>query len=220
MPSKNCPVVTLSLLALCLFITANAYAQSEAPRLEIGLQVTALNLGDFKLALPDLSKSQRGAGGRITVNLNDNFALEGEFNTFPNNFRLSVPQLNQFVTRKLSRDRVDQFLFGMKFGVRSNLFGLFGKIRPGFVRSQLQDETANSANPTLNTRFRTSSGLALDLGGVLEIYPSRHTMLRFDAGDTLIRYETKIQTSSGSSTSKNKFTNHNLQASAGFGLRF
>ncbi len=219
MPSKRCPVMTLSLLALCLFITANAYAQSETPRLEIGVQVSALNLGDFKLAVPDLSESQRGAGGRITVNFNDSLALEGEFNIFPNNFRISVPQLNQFVTRKLTRDRVDQFLFGVKFGVRSRLFGIFGKIRPGFVRSELQDETANSANPTLNTLFRTSSGLALDLGGVLEFYPSRHTMLRFDLGDTLIRYETKAQ-ATGSNAPKSKFTNHNLQASAGFGLRF
>src|SRR5205085_153680 len=149
---------------------------------------------------------------------NDHLALEGEFNTFPNNFHVTVPQLNQLVTRKLTRDRVDEFLFGVKFGVRSRHFGLFGKIRPGFVRSELKDEMANSANPTLNTLFRTASGLALDLGGVLELYPSRHTMVRFDLGDTLIRYETKAQASS--STSKSNFTNHNLQASAGFGLRF
>ena len=218
MLSKRCPVVTLSLVALCLFITTNAHAQ-EAPKLEIGVQVTALNLGDFKLAVPDLSESQRGAGGRLTINFNDHLALEGEFNTFPNNFRITAPQLNQLATRKLTRDRVDEFLFGVKFGVRSRLFGLFGKIRPGFVRSELNDETTNSANPALNTLFRTSSGLALDLGGVLELYPSRHTMVRFDLGDTLIRYETKAQVS-GSKTSSSKFTNHNLQASAGFGLRF
>lgn len=218
MPSKRCPVVTLSLAALFFGWTANARAQ-EAPKLEIGIQVTALKLGDFKLAVPDLSESQRGAGGRVTFNITDHIALEGEVNTFPNNFRISVPQLNQLVTRKLSRDRVDQFLFGVKFGVRSNHFGLFGKIRPGFVRSQLKDETVNGANPTLNTLFRTSTGLALDVGGVLEFYPSRHTMLRFDLGDTLIRYETKAQASS-SNTSIGKFTSHNLQASVGFGLRF
>jgi hypothetical protein len=44
-------------------------------------------------------------------------------------------------------------------------------------------------------------------------------MLRLDAGDTIIRYETKAQTT-GSSTTTSKFTNHNLQVSAGFGLRF
>lgn len=27
----------------------------------------------------------------------------------------------------------------------------------------------------------------MDLGGVIELYPSRHTIIRFDAGDTIIR---------------------------------
>jgi hypothetical protein len=218
MSLNRCPVVMLAVLLFCLYAVPAAQAQ-ETPKVEIGVQVTALDLGDFKLAVPDLGDSQRGVGGRVTININDNLSVEGEFNTFPNDFRLSIPQLSNLVTRQLTRDRVDQFLFGIKAGVRSDHFGIFAKLRPGYVRSVLQDETTGNANPTLNTMFRTSSGWALDMGGVFEFYPSRHTMLRFDAGDTIIRYETKTQNASGQATTT-KFINHNLQVSAGFGLRF
>lgn len=218
MSSNRCLVVTFAVLLFCLCAVSATNAQ-DTPRVEIGVQVTALDLGDFKLAVPDLGDSQRGAGGRVTVNLNDNLSIEGEFNTFPNNFRLTLPQLGNLVRRELTRDRVDQFLFGIKLGARSDHFGIFAKLRPGYVRSVLQDETTGNTNPTLNTMFRTTSGWALDVGGVFEFYPSRHTMIRLDAGDTIIRYETKSQTT-GTTTTTNKFNNHNLQVSAGFGLRF
>jgi hypothetical protein len=202
---------------LCL-IAPRTHAQ-EVPRVEVGLHVTALNLGDFRLQIPDLSRSQRGAGGRVTVNLNDTVGLEAEYNIFPNDFRITVPQLNQLVTRRLTRDRVDQFLFGFKAGVRSERWGIFAKIRPGFVRSNLRDETINP-NPSLNTLFRSSTGLGLDFGGVLEYYPSRHTMLRLDVSDMIIRYETKAVTGTSTTVPTGKFTHHNLQLGVGVGLRF
>lgn len=218
MPSHRCPVVTFALVLLALFCAPALQAQ-DTPKVEVGIQVTALNLGDFKLAVPDLSESQRGFGGRLTINLTDHISIEGEINTFPNNFRITIPQLTNIVRRDLTRDRVDQFLLGVKLGGRSDHWGIFAKVRPGYVRSKLEDQITGNANPTLNTLFRTTSGLALDWGGVLEFYPSRHTMLRFDLGDTIIRYETKPQTGAANQTTT-KFTNHNLQVSAGFGLRF
>ncbi len=218
MPSHRGPVVTLAFVLLSL-LCAPALRAQDTPKVEVGIHVTALNLGDFKLAVPDLGGSQRGVGGRVTVNLTDHISIEGELNTFPNNFRISIPQLTQVVRRDLTRDRVDQFLFGVKLGGRSEHWGIFAKVRPGYVRSVLQDQTTGNANPTLNTLFRTSSGFALDWGGVLEFYPSRHTMLRFDLGDTIIRYETKPQSGAANQTTT-KFTNNNLQVSAGFGLRF
>jgi hypothetical protein len=218
MSANRCPVVTLAALLFCLCVVRAAQAQ-ETPKVEIGVQFTALDLGDFKLAVLSLSDSQRGVGARVTVNLSDNISVEGEFNTFPNNFRLTLPQLGNLVTRELTRDRVDQFLFGVKLGARSDHFGIFAKLRPGYVRSVLQDQTTGNTNPTLNTLFRTTSGWALDVGGVFEFYPSRHTMLRLDAGDTIIRYETKSQNATGQPTTRT-FRNHTLQVSAGFGLRF
>lgn len=216
MLSKKCPVVMTAITFFVLLAAPPARAQ-ESPTLEIGAHVTALNLGDFSLRVPDLGKLERGAGGRVTYNLNDAVALEAEYNIFPRDFRITLPNLGQLVTRRLTRDRVDQFMLGIKAGTRFDRFGLFAKVRPGYVRSKLEDETINT-NPSLNTLFRTSSGWALDMGIVLELYPSRHTMLRFDIGDTIIRYQTKslIPGAAGAQ----KFTNHNLQVSAGVGLRF
>ncbi len=223
MLSKRCPVATPSAMMAVAFFLLLAAPQSraqEAPRVEIGAHVTALNLGDFRLRIPDLSKSARGAGGRVTVNFNDSVALEGEYNIFPDDFRITLPNLGQLVSRRLTRDRVNQFLLGVKAGKRFDRFGIFAKLRPGFVSGDLEDEAVNT-NPALNTLFRTSSGLALDMGLVLEFYPSRHTMLRFDIGDTIIRYDTKsLSSGSTGNTQTGKFTAHNLQISAGVGFRF
>jgi outer membrane protein with beta-barrel domain len=201
-------------------IFASQSSAQEVPRVEIGVHVTTLNLGDFKLKVPDLSKSERGVGGRVSVNFTNSVALEAEYNIFPSNFRITVPQLNQLITRRLTGDRVTQFLFGIKAGTHWDRFGLFAKIRPGFVSTNVKDETINP-NPTLNSLFRTSSGVALDFGGVFEFYPTRHTMFRLDASDMIIRYETKSITGSSATTTENrKLTGHNLQLSVGVGLRF
>lgn len=204
---------------LLLVATSKSFAQ-ETPLVEFGAHVTTLSLGDFKLQVPDLSRSERGAGGRVTVNFSKNVALEAEYNIFPSDFRITVPQLNQLVTRRLSRDRVNQFLLGVKAGARSDRFGLFAKIRPGFVDTSVQDEITNP-NSTLSSVFRTSSGLALDFGGVIEFYPTRNTMLRFDISDMIIRYDTNfIRGGAAVNQDSRKFTTHNLQLSAGVGLRF
>jgi hypothetical protein len=219
MSLKMCPAVILACVVLSVVLPTKIFAQ-ETPKVEFGAHVTTLSLGDFKLQVPDLSKSERGAGGRVTVNFNKNVSLEAEYNIFPSDFRITVPQLNQLVTRRLTRDRVNQFLLGVKAGARSNRFGIFAKIRPGFVDTSVQDET-NNPNPALSSIFRTSSGLALDFGGVFEFYPTRNTMLRFDVSDLIIRYETKFI--NGGTTLRQdtrKFTTHNLQLSAGVGLRF
>lgn len=216
MSSKQC-LVAMTAIAFLLLLPATQVRAQEVPMFEIGAHVTTLNLGDFKLKIPDLGKSERGAGARVTINLTDGAAIEAEYNIFPNDFRLTLPQLNQLVTRKLTRDRVDQFLIGVKVGKRNDRFGLFAKLRPGYVSTKLQDETVNS-NPALNTLFRTTAGLALDFGLVFEFYPTRHTMFRLDAGDMIIRHERTTVT--GVQNQSSRFTTHNLQLSAGFGLRF
>ena len=81
-------------------------------------------------------------------------------------------------------------LFGTKTGVRLARFGMFGKGRFGLWHS-------------------TRSYFAADLGGVLEYYPSSHTALRIDIGDTVIFYG-GVQLG----------TVHNFQPGIGFSYRF
>src|SRR5262245_29545774 len=60
-------------------------------------------------------------------------------------------------------------LAGIKSGKRLDRFGAFTKARIGFWHFD-------------RTYF------AADLGGVLEYYPSRHTTIRIDLGDTILWY--------------------------------
>jgi len=81
-------------------------------------------------------------------------------------------------------------LFGIKSGKRFDRFGAFGKAREGM--------------------WHFDRGyFAADLGGVLEYYPSRHTTIRIDLGDTILFY-------GGTALG----TVHNFQPAIGFGYRF
>jgi hypothetical protein len=81
-------------------------------------------------------------------------------------------------------------LFGAKEGFRGNRFGVFGKSRVGLW-------------------YMTRSYFATDLGGVIEYYPSPHTAIRIDIGDTIIFYGgTRLGTV------------HNFQPGIGFSYRF
>jgi hypothetical protein len=170
---------------LLLIVTAqDARAQSETPKVELGAQYTVLRLRDF-------DTTDSGVGGRITYNITDGFGIEGEMNFFPER------RIN-FATLSSGNSRRTQGLFGVKTGIRSDGVGIFGKIRPGFIH--FGDGAPGPSSGA--TEF------ALDLGGVFEVYPSRPVALRFDLGDTIIRFGGL------------GFTSHNLQFTAGVALRF
>src|SRR5262245_32586268 len=174
----------LAAAALLMAVSAqNALAQSrsETPKVEIGAHYTLLRFTDA-----DISDS--GVGSRITYNASDNFSLETEFNFFPER-RLNFANLTSGDTRRM------QGLFGAKYGVRSEKFGIFGKVRPGFIRFGEGEVVAGSA----------ATEFALDIGGVIELYPTRPVALRFDIGNTLIRF----------SSIGGGFTSNNLQISTG-----
>ena len=118
-------------------------------------------------------------------------------------------------------------LFGLKAGIRKNSFGIFGKFRPGFESSGhaeiprfLNGNGPDPQNPFGFERIRATQ-FALDVGGVIELYPSRRTIVRFDIGDTIVRYPGILFTnfSDGSLTTETVYS-HTLQFSAGVGFRF
>ena len=73
-------------------------------------------------------------------------------------------------------------LMGLKIGYTSRLWGLFTQVRPGFIH---YDKTLV---PGSGTSYESATRFALDLGGVLEYYPSHHSTLRLKMGTTLVRY--------------------------------
>ncbi len=63
----------------------------------------------------------------------------------------------------------------------------------------------------------------MDVGGVVEFYPSRNTVIRIDAGDTIIRYgtfRTLVFLPGQPVIERAPETRHTFQLVTGFGFRF
>jgi hypothetical protein len=172
---------------------ASAQSEGTTPRFEVGAQVEWLQLEEFSVVLP--RRTEMAVGGRFTLNLSDYVAVESQINFYPR---------DEFFPDRSKT----QAVFGVKAGIRGRRVGLFGKFRPGlvYVRSPLVcfiPEGCGSAPASTDSR----SWFALDVGAVVEMYPSRRWVTRFDVGDTFVRRDSF-------------FSSHNLQLSIGIGIRF
>jgi hypothetical protein len=219
---KKNAILLLAAPLLFLFAGSNVRAQTdEPPRFEVGAQFSSLSIRNVFG-----TRTEPGFGGRFTYNLTDNFALEAEGDFFPHNERS-----NAFRTG----GRAVEGLFGIKIGKRYKKFGFFGKARPGFISfSQGITEftlVGQTGNPftDINVSVKRLTHFAADIGGVLEFYPTRHLITRFDVGDTIIRqgqttittfYTTPGGTFAPLSQTFPTDTTHNFQFSAGVGFRF
>jgi outer membrane protein with beta-barrel domain len=181
--SKRLFSILLAAVALLTLTSVSALAQirNDTPKFEIGGQFVVTRLSNV------IDDTNTGVGGRLGFNFTENIAVEGELNYFPQNLT-AIGSTSSY-----------QGLFGIKAGVRGEKAGVFGKIRPGFTRF---DRVAP---------LTTATQFTFDLGGVLELYPSRSTVVRFDLGDTIIDYGTLVAPAT---------TSHNLQFGIGFGFRF
>jgi hypothetical protein len=210
---------TNALIFALLACAAAASAQEhDPPKVEIGVQFTSLSINH---PFGGGTENAVGIGARATYNFTDYFAVEAEGNVLPTGTSRS----------SLTGGGAQQAQFGVKVGKRWKTFGLFAKARPGFV----------SFDDTLDTGSVTSSGpfgfpdfgrerkthFSTDVGGVLEFYPSRKMLVRFDVGDTIIRYGEHDEPlffggiPGGLPTffTAPSETRHNFQFSAGVGFR-
>lgn len=131
-----------------------------------------------------------GVGGRFTYNLNNQIALDSEVDFF-------LPDEGP--------PYATQGLFGIKAGGRTKHLGVFAKARPGFQTNFVVND-------------REQAVFAMDVGGVLEVYPNRHVVLRFDAGDIIIPFGDKVV---GEGLFAQRLgTTHNFQLNLGVGIRF
>ncbi|PYS81372.1 MAG: hypothetical protein DMF67_17155 [Acidobacteria bacterium] len=165
-----------------------------------------------------------GFGARVGYNVSRYFAVEAETNFFPRERGLSDNGFNG--------GRKTQGLFGVKVGRRYDKFGVFAKARPGFVRFSQGDFTSNGNACILSfpqpigcfaPKGRTD--FAFDAGGVLELYPSAHAFVRFDAGDTVLRSgdhlaPVTVPNRGTFAVGVGSNTTHNFQGSVGVGFRF
>jgi len=199
----------------CFVPAGTAFAQSS-PKFEVGGQVSALRLSDFPA-------TNAGLGGRFSYDLARWIAVESEFSWFPHDDVTvrsnSTPELGTSYHRR----RAEAF-FGPKIGLKTQRFGFFGKVRPGFARLSDQGVECEgdvcalmslSLPVSLLARPEYRTEFALDVGGVVEFYPSPRTILRFDIGDTLIKHRSQAPPCWDGTCTSNNFSSR-----FGAGVRF
>ncbi|HKV41385.1 MAG TPA: outer membrane beta-barrel protein [Blastocatellia bacterium] len=182
-------VTVLGICALLLAGSVETRAQSSSPKIDIGGQFSFMHF-------PALGSNDAGLGGRITYNVNDEIGIEAEVNVFPTD-KMGIGQMG----------RKEEVLAGAKIGFRSKSAGIFAKIRPGFVHFSRDPDGFQDAH----------TDFAVDFGSVIELYPSSRTVVRFDIGDTAVRFPAFNSIFVGQTPS---FWGNNLQISAGVGVRF
>lgn len=190
--------------------TGSASAQVEPPRVEIGGQLNVLRLSDS-------SDTNIGVGGRVTVNLTRWLGLEGEYQFIPNDqLELGETLEGNVVGIRYERRR-STALFGVKAGYRGERFGVFGKVRPGVTA--LSDRGVECLGDVCALMLLAvpeyRSEFAVDVGGVVEFYPSSRWVARFDVGTLMIKHR-----SSAPPCAAGGCTTSNLAMSFGLGVRF
>jgi hypothetical protein len=91
-----------------------------------------------------------------------------------------------------SGGRAFEALTGAKIGIRRDHMGYFAKIRPGTITFGKTERQINeNANGQLVGVYGMFTNFVLDTGAVFEVYPSRHAILRFEAGNASIFYQPK-----------------------------
>lgn len=212
--------------ALAGLMIQPAHAQSDNYKFEAGGQFTLLNTqtrsatGVSGGTLTTDQTIVSGFGGRFGYNFSKYFGIEAEGNFFPRD-------------RDVEGGQKTQGLFGIKAGKRSDKAGIFAKARPGFIRFEKGDYRPGTGGclavfPPPIGCFQpvTRTYFALDVGGVVELYPSKRTIIRFDAGDTIVRFGARrVAATSSIFNSSVVFsvpaeTSHKFQGSVGFGFRF
>jgi len=236
-------ILSVALLSICLS-ARQTRAQSDLPKFEVDGHFSVIHFGEQTainkipiclgtnckvITEPFSHPTEPGFGGRFGYNLSRHLAIEAEMNFFPRD-------------RKFELGRKLEGLFGVKAGKRFGKFGVFGKARPGFLRVSGGDFVEKPGvvciqpfpapvgcfNPVARTQF------AFDAGGVIEYYPTKRLIIRFDVGDTIVRFgERKVvasvpffNPSSGAPPAAIGLvgapaeTTHNFLTNIGVGFRF
>ncbi|HEX5702927.1 MAG TPA: hypothetical protein VFX97_06990 [Pyrinomonadaceae bacterium] len=205
---------------------ANLGRSDVEQKFEAGVQFTSLLLRVWAdTQLPALGfdgrDAQSGFGGRLTYNFTRNIAAEVQTDFFPKD--LSPFPFSNFANGRAG-GRMIQAQAGPKIGKRFEKFGVFGKVRPGavsFSETTKWNFVPSPHNPTPQIQRRTF--FSLDVGGVLEFYPTPRIVTRFDGGDTIIFYGSTqvpfltLRTPIFEMPARRK---HQFQFSAGVGFRF
>lgn len=198
-----------------------AHSQSQdLPKFEVAGEFITLQRDD----LGEGKSTRPGLGGRFTFNLNKVFSIEAAGYFFPDD---CLDCLNPGHAR--------QVFGGVKAGKRFDRWGIFAKARAGAVNHG-DDFGGSVLCLNITCPFPTEefepirAHVAFDLGGVIEFYPSKRIVTRFDVGDTIIHRRRRVTEGGVFNTSRRQFepfhfielgqTSHNFQFITSVGFRF
>jgi len=154
-------------------------------------------------------RTEPGFGGYASYRFYHVFYFDSDLLYFPRGSDSSGPH---------DGGTIFQGLFGLKGGIRRNHFGIFGKVRPGF---HSYSQALSSVSATGVETFDRSTNLVLDLGGIVEFYPTRHGTFRLEAGDTHIYFNTRDINFNGTIVpAGGGKLQHTIQFVTGYGWRF
>jgi hypothetical protein len=207
---------TITLVALFLFPSQSRAQTNDRRKLEAAGEFTSITMPDF-----DGGHTEPGLGARLTYNLKKSLAVEAAGYFFPHKCHLCT---------RSNAGKIGEGLFGVKAGKRFEKWGIFGKARPGLISfSEGASDYVLVSSNNVSFERRRLTNFAFDLGVVIEFYPSKRIVTRFDAGDTLIHYGRRtnhfLTFDSTGAVSLFPFTSpastrHNFQFNASVGFRF
>lgn len=203
--------VAAGVVLVSMMVGRTAFAQTDTPSFEVGGQIGVLRLSDSP-------NTNVGVGGRVAINLTRWLGVESEYQFVP------TDEFNETFISPDGREagiryerRRSTALFGVKAGHRGERIGLFARARPGFTT--LTDRGVDCQGDVCALMLLTvpeyRREFALDLGGVVEFYPSSRWLARADIGALRIRHR-----SSAPPCASGDCSSWNLAASAGLGIRF
>jgi hypothetical protein len=215
-------IIVLNIVFFFFLSLSQGQSVTDEHKFEVGGQITTVQLQTLEatattftgstFTFDQFGKTVSGFGGRFGYNINKNISIEAEGNFFPED-----------LFGNEEGGQKTQFFAGVKAGVRNNRVGVFAKARPGAMTFKELSSFNNCNAGGLGVSCRTSgqTNFALDVGGVVEFYPSSRTIIRVDLGDTIVRYRGNDGGGGFASTVVIRpATKHNFQASIGFGFRF
>ena len=192
-------------------VTTQAQSSHEnPPRWEIGGHYTLLNIESVRVGCA-CRVNNSGLGLNLGFNFRHWIGFDTEMNFFPDP---GVGATNQ------DGGRVTQGLFGLKAGITREKWGLFAKVRPGFVSNGRAIIGVPTPLPFSFT-FGRLTHFATDIGGIFEYNVTRRISFRTDLGDTIVRHASQTSTSIiGNTVTTPSYYRNNLQWSTGIIFRF
>jgi hypothetical protein len=183
--------------------------QSRFSGLTVGAQATSLSLAFVN----DGATTEAGVGPFASYRIWRFFEADTSMFLFPR---------EELAGGLYDGGRILQGFYGVRAGFRTRHVGFFAKARPGF-QSYSRALAALEFVPDMPVveTFSRATDFALDLGGVIELYPTKHFVIRLDAGDTMIYPGSHTINLAGTVSSTAALPRRDtMQFGAGFGWRF